>query len=71
GKGIANPTAQILSLAMLLRHTFDLQKEADAIESAVFACLLADERTKDLMPSGENGLSTTDFTNAVIDKLQR
>lgn len=71
GKNIANPTAQILSLGMLLRHTFDLQKEADAIESAVFACLLADERTKDLMPSGENGLSTTDFTNAVIDKLQR
>lgn len=35
GKGIANPIATILSAAMMLRYTFDLDKEADAIENAV------------------------------------
>jgi 3-isopropylmalate dehydrogenase len=48
GKGIANPLATILSAAMLLRHTFGLAAEADAIEAAVGAALDAGARTADL-----------------------
>ena len=66
GKGIANPTAQILSLAMLLRHTYDLDKEAQAIEEAVLSAWKAGKKTKDL---GGN-LSTDEFTSCVIQQLQ-
>lgn len=45
GKGIANPIATILSAAMMLRYTFDLDKEADAIENAVKQVL-----KKDIVP---------------------
>ena len=48
GKGIANPLATILSAAMLLRHTFGLQAEADAIERAVGKVLAEGVRTADL-----------------------
>ena len=48
GQGIANPLATILSAAMLLRHTFGLGAEADAIEAAVGKVLDAGVRTKDL-----------------------
>lgn len=48
GKGIANPLATILSAAMLLRHTFGLGAEADAIETAVGKVLDAGVRTVDL-----------------------
>ena len=52
GKGIANPIATILSAAMMLRYTFDLDKEADAIENAVSAYLDAGYRTADIMSEG-------------------
>jgi len=65
GKGIANPTAQILSLALLLRHTYGLQKEADAIEAAVLAAWNAGEKTKDL----SGNLSTEEFTSCVVNQL--
>ena len=42
GKGIANPIATILSAAMMLRFSFDLDKEADAIEAAVSKVLKTD-----------------------------
>ena len=50
GKGIANPIATILSAAMMLRYSFDLDKEADAIEDAVRAVLKEGYRTIDIMP---------------------
>lgn len=55
GKGIANPIATILSAAMMLRYTFDLDKEADAIENAVKQVLKEGYRTIDIMPqAGES-----------------
>lgn len=51
GKGIANPIATILSAAMMLRYTFDLDQEADAIENAVRKVLKAGYRTIDIMPA--------------------
>ena len=53
GKGIANPLATILSAAMMLRYSFDLDKEADAIENAVKKVLKAGYRTIDIMPQEE------------------
>lgn len=50
GKGIANPIATILSAAMMLRYSFDLDKEADAVEGAVKRVLAEGYRTIDIMP---------------------
>lgn len=52
GKDIANPIATVLSAAMMLRFTFDLDKEADAIESAVKTILKKGFRTSDIMAAG-------------------
>lgn len=57
GKGIANPIATILSAAMMLRYTFDLDQEADAIEQAVSQVLKDGYRTIDIMPQDEEGKS--------------
>ena len=55
GKGIANPIATILSAAMMLRYSFDLDKEADAVEAAVKQVLKDGYRTIDIMPqAGES-----------------
>ena len=54
GKGIANPIATILSAAMMLRYSFDLDKEADAIENAVKKVLEDGYRTIDIMPQEES-----------------
>jgi len=53
GKGIANPIATILSAAMMLRYSFDLDKEADAIEAAVARVLKEGYRTIDIMSEGK------------------
>ena len=55
GKGIANPIAKILSAAMMLRYTFDLDEEASAIEKAVKKVLEDGYRTIDIMPQDEAG----------------
>ena len=58
GKGIANPIATILSAAMMLRFSFDLDKEADAIESAVAKVLKEGYRTIDIMSEGKTQVGT-------------
>lgn len=52
GKDIANPIGTILSAAMMLRYSFDMPKEAEAIENAVSAYLDAGYRTADIMSEG-------------------
>ncbi|KAG4305667.1 hypothetical protein PORY_001223 [Pneumocystis oryctolagi] len=67
GKGMANPTALILSSTMLLRH-LSLDNHADAIERAIYDVLSEGKvRTPDIKGSA----STTSFTNAILDKLER
>ena len=51
GKDIANPIATVLSAAMMLRYSFDLDREADAIENAVRRVLKDGYRTVDIMPA--------------------
>ncbi|MBR4026076.1 MAG: 3-isopropylmalate dehydrogenase [Lachnospiraceae bacterium] len=67
GKGIANPIATILSAAMMLRYTFDLDKEADSIESAVKQVLKDGYRTIDIMPQA--GESTEGITQIGTEKM--
>ena len=52
GQGIANPIATILSAAMMLRYSFDLDEEAEAVEKAVSAVLRDGYRTIDIMSEG-------------------
>ena len=57
GKDIANPTGAILAAAMMLRYSFDLEREASCIERAVSSVLDAGYRTADILPAGEAGVS--------------
>lgn len=65
----ANPMAQILSLAMLLRHTFGLKDEASKIEKATEQTLKTGFRTADIMQSGCHLLGTTSFTDQLLQAL--
>ena len=65
GKGVANPTATILSAAMLLRHSFALEAQAARIEAAVAATLAAGIRGGDL--GGSAG--TREIGDAILDRL--
>src|SRR6202140_483261 len=61
GKGIANPLGAILSAAMMLRHSFQLEKEAACVERAVGAGLTRGGRTRDLARPGERTVSTEEM----------
>src|SRR5579863_3921430 len=67
GKGIANPLGAILSAALLLRHSFQLETEAACIESAVRAVLDRGSRTADLVRGKEAAASTSRMGNQVIE----
>ena len=69
GQNIANPLATILSAAMMLRYSFDLDKEADAVEEAV-RCVLKDGiRTVDIMSEGMTQVSCTGMGDAICERL--
>ena len=69
GQGKANPLATIRSIAMMLRHAFDMSVEADAIENAVHKTLQAGFRTGDIMEAGKTLLSTREMGDKVIASL--
>ena len=69
GKNIANPIATILSAAMMLRYAFDMTAEADDIERAVDAALSDGLRTADIAAKGENTLTCTEMTDAILERL--
>ena len=70
GKGIANPIATILSFAMALRFSLNLDKEADALEKAVQEVLNDGLRTKDIASKGNKEVSTKQMGDAIISKLK-
>ena len=70
GKGVANPIASILSFAMALRYSLDLDNEADALEKAVQDVLNDDLRTKDILSEGKKEVSTSEMGDAIISKLK-
>jgi len=70
GKEIANPLAAILSIAMLLRHSFQLSREAGCVEAAVLKVLEDGHRTRDLAPAGQAVLSTTQMGRKVVEAFK-
>ena len=69
GKGIANPLGAILSVAMMLRHTFHLEAEAQCIERAVSDVLSQGARTADLAGKTHGSVSTAEMGRRVVEAV--
>lgn len=70
GKNWANPLATILSAAMMLKYSFDMEEESQMIEKAVGAVLTDGFRTADIMTEGNKKVSTTEMTQEILDRLK-
>jgi 3-isopropylmalate dehydrogenase len=71
GKGVANPIAQILSAAMLLRHSLQHEAAAAAIETAVEAVLERGLRTRDILGEGGSAVGTAAMGDAIAEAVRR
>jgi 3-isopropylmalate dehydrogenase len=71
GRGIANPCGTLLSVALLLRHSLELEAEAQALEAAVYEALEAGARTADIAAPGTRALTTREAGEAVLSRLRR
>ena len=69
GRGIANPCGMIASAAMLLRHSLNLNEEAEALESAIDKAIAAGARTADVAAGADTVLSTQEMTAEIIKYL--
>ena len=70
GKGIANPLGAILSAALLLRHSFQLEREAACIEDAVTAVLNQGSRTADLVGAGQKAAHDLRMGHKVVEAVK-
>ena len=71
GMDVANPIATVLSAAMMLRYSFDLDKEADAIETAVKSILKKGYRTADIMAEGCEKVGCSRMGDLLADEISR
>jgi len=71
GRGIANPLAQILSFAMLLRYSFEMEEDARLIETACTNVLAGGMRTADIMAPGSARVGTKVMGEAVVRQLDK
>ncbi|MBT8086628.1 MAG: 3-isopropylmalate dehydrogenase [Gammaproteobacteria bacterium] len=69
GRGIANPCAAIASAALLLRYSLGLEREASQIEAAIERAITDGARTADIAADGEQAISTSEMTDAIIRGL--
>jgi len=69
GKNIANPIATILSAAMMLRYSFDLDEAADAVENAVKKVLEDGYRTGDIMSAGCMQVSCSEMGSLIAERI--
>lgn len=69
GKGIANPLGMILTVSMMLRHSFQMNDEANAIERAVQECLAEGYHTGDLQVADGKHVSTEEMTELIVKKI--
>jgi 3-isopropylmalate dehydrogenase len=69
GKGIANPIAQILSGALMLRYSFGMEDEAVRIENAIRSVLKKGKRTRDIAEAGAEVLGTVEIGNEILKEL--
>ena len=70
GKNIANPIATILSFAMALKYSLNLDKEAELLNTSVQNVLDSGLRTKDIMSVGKKEVSTSEMGDAIISNLK-
>ena len=70
GQGVANPIGEILSAALLLRHSFDLETEATDIEIAVDRAIDKGFRTIDIQQPGLKTVGTVEMTDAIIAEIR-
>ena len=70
GQDLANPLAMLSSFAMMLRYSFDLQDEADLVESSISAVLGSGLRTADIMEEGARRATTSAMADALIAELE-
>ncbi|WP_420548861.1 3-isopropylmalate dehydrogenase [Curvivirga sp.] len=71
GKDLANPSATMLSFAMLLRYSFDLQEDANMIEQAIQNAMTSGKRTGDIMADGCEQVGCSGFGDAVLAELDK
>jgi 3-isopropylmalate dehydrogenase len=71
GKGIANPIAQILSAALMLRYTFQEEAAALDIEKAVEAVINSGIRTGDIWTEGATKVGTSGMGDAIVAAIQK
>ena len=71
GQGIANPIAQILSVAMLLKYSFDLRSEADLIEKSVEAALEDGFRTGDIFRGQGKKVGSQEMTDKILAHIAK
>ncbi len=69
GKGIANPIAQILSGALLLRYSFGMEEQASRIERGVHAAIAAGARTIDIAAPGQEKIGTMEMAQEIAARL--
>ena len=70
GKELANPIAAILSVAMMLKYSFNMNEASSAIENSIQEVLSEGYRTYDLEGSEKNKLSTSEMGNKIIEKIK-
>ncbi|MGH7428925.1 MAG: 3-isopropylmalate dehydrogenase [Candidatus Methylomirabilaceae bacterium] len=71
GKNLANPIATIASAAMMLAYTFHLEKEAEAVEQAIFKALEQGYRTKDIHSRGTKLVGTTEMGQVIVEHFNQ
>jgi len=71
GQGIANPIAAILSAAMLLRHSLELDEEARAVEGAVQAVLEEGYRTQDIYEENSTLVGTREMGSLIVGRIEK
>jgi len=70
GQNLANPIATILSVAMMLRYSFDLETEAQTVENAVLQTLEQGYRTYDIMSEGRIRMGTNEMGDLIAQKVR-
>ena len=69
GKGVANPIASVLSMAMMLRYSFDMDESATQVEKAVANVLEKGYRTSDIYEEGKTRVGTEEMGSLILDEL--
>lgn len=70
GQGVANPSGTIMSVAMMLRHSFGWEEEARVIEEAVFSVIAEGYLTSDLTEQGQQAIGTAEMGRRIVSKIQ-